>query len=66
MYICDAHDFAIHLRTPFGLRLSDARGGVGPGAMIKAACVESRISRFRTPHWPSSFKETKCFFPVHS
>ena len=36
------------------------------GAVVKAACLESRNLRARTPLWPSSFKETKCFFPVHS
>ena len=30
------------------------------------ACLENRRSRVRTPLWPSSFKETKCFFPAHS
>ena len=38
----------------------------GPGAVVKAACLASRTSRVRTPHWHSSFKETKCFFPDHS
>ena len=30
------------------------------------ACLESRRSRVRTPLWPSSFKEIKCFFSTHS
>ena len=34
--------------------------------MVKAACLESRVSWVRTPLWHSSFKETKCFFPAHS
>ena len=34
--------------------------------MVKAACLESRISRARTPLWPSSFREIKLFFPVLS
>ena len=35
----------------------------GPGAVVKAVCLKSRRSRFRTPLWPSSFKETKMFLP---
>ena len=38
----------------------------GPGAVAKAACLESRRLQVRTPLWPLSFKETKCFFPAHS
>ena len=34
--------------------------------VVKAACLESRRSRVQTPLWPSSFKETKCFFSAHS
>ena len=33
----------------------------GPGAVIKAACLESR-----TPLWHSSYKRTTCFFHAHS
>ena len=40
--------------------------GGGPGAVVKAACWESRRSRARTPLWHSSFNETYCFFPAHS
>ena len=40
--------------------------GGGPGAVVKTACLQSRKSRVRTPFWPSSFKETKCFFHAHS
>ena len=40
--------------------------GPPPGAVVKAACLESRRSRARAPLWPSSFKEKKCFFPAHS
>ena len=36
------------------------------GAVVKAACLESRKSQVRTPLWPSIFKETKCFFTAHS
>ena len=36
-----------------------------PGAVAKAACLESQRSRVRTPLWQSTFKETKCFFPSH-
>ena len=39
--------------------------GRGHGAVVKAACLDSRRSRVRTPLWPSSLKETKCFFPAH-
>ena len=31
----------------------------GAGAVVKAACWESRRSRARTPLWPSSFQEEK-------
>ena len=37
----------------------------GPGAVVKAACLESRRSRVRAPLWHSSFKETRCFFHAH-
>ena len=40
--------------------------GGRPGAVVKVACLESRRSRVRTPLWPLSFKETKCFYPAHS
>ena len=36
--------------------------GGRPGAVVKAACLESRKSRVRAPLWPQSVKETKCFF----
>ena len=35
------------------------------GAVVKAACLESRRSQVRTSLWPSIFKQTKCFFPAH-
>ena len=38
--------------------------GEGPGAVVKAACLENRTSRVRTPLWPTSLKGTKCFFPL--
>ena len=38
----------------------------GPGAVVKAVCLESLRSRVRTPVWHSSFKEAKCFFSAHS
>ena len=38
----------------------------GPGAVVKAACLERRRSRIRTPLWLSSVKESNCFFPAHS
>ena len=31
--------------------------GGGPGAVVEAACLESRRSRVRTPLWHSSFNE---------
>ena len=31
------------------------------GAVVEAACLESRSLRVRTPHWPSNFNETKWF-----
>ena len=34
--------------------------------VIKATCLKSRRSRSRTPLWPPSFKETKCFLPADS
>ena len=37
--------------------------GGGPGAVVKAACLESRRSRIGTPLWSSSFKETIMFLP---
>ena len=40
--------------------------GRGPGAVAKAACLESRGSRVRALLLHSSFKETKCFFLAHS
>ena len=39
---------------------------VGPGAVVKAACLECRWSRVRAPLWHSSFKKTICFFLAHS
>ena len=36
--------------------------GGGPGAVVKAACFESRRSRVRSPLWALSFKETKFVF----
>ena len=36
------------------------RADGGPGAVVKATCLESRRSRVRTPLWQSSFKESKC------
>ena len=38
--------------------------GRGPAAVVKAACLESRRLRVRTPLWPPSFKETKCFVKI--
>ena len=42
--------------------------GVGgtAGAVVKAACLENQRLRVQTPLWPSSVKETKCFFAAHS
>ena len=38
----------------------------GPGAVVKAVCLENPGSQVRTQFWPSSFEETKCFFLAHS
>ena len=38
--------------------VSCKRKGGGPAAVVKAACLESRRLRVRTPLWPPSFKET--------
>ena len=35
--------------------------GWGSGAVVKAACLENRISRVQASLWPSRFKETECF-----
>ena len=40
--------------------------GRGPGAVVKAACLESRKSRVRTPLWDACFKEKKYLFLAHS
>ena len=34
--------------------------------MVKAACLQIQRSRVRTPLWPSSVTERKCFFAAHS
>ena len=46
--------------------LDHRKDGRCTGAVVKAACLESRRSRVRTPLWHSSFKETKCFLLAHS
>ena len=38
--------------------------GGDPGAVVKAACLESLGSPVRTPLWHSSFKETKVHSPL--
>ena len=43
---------------------SSANLGGGPGAVVKADCLESRRSLVRTPLWPSSFKETNVSSPL--
>ena len=45
--------------------ISGEEGG-SPGAVVKAACSESRWSQAGTPLWPPSLKETKYFFTAHS
>ena len=45
----------MHIQAKFG---QDGTGG-GPGAVVKAACLESRTLRVRAQLWPSRFKETK-------
>ena len=44
--------------------VSCKRKGGGPAAVVKAACLESRRLRVRTPLWPPSYKETKCFVKI--
>ena len=44
--------------------VSCKRKGGGPAAVVKAARLESRRLRARTPLWPPSFKETKCFVKI--
>ena len=39
---------------------------VGPGAVVKAASLESRDHGFESHSGLSSFKEKKSFFPAHS
>ena len=34
--------------------------------MVKAVYLESQRLWVRTPFWPSSFKETECFFHAHA
>ena len=46
-------------RSRFKVVFCKRKGG-GPAAVVKAACLESRRLRVRTPLWPPSFKETKC------
>ena len=40
--------------------------GGGPGAVGKAACLQTREIMGSSHALHSSFKETKCFFPAHS
>ena len=47
------------------IRFCKEMGGC-PGAVVKAACLESGRSRAWTPVWPLGFIETKCFFHAHS
>ena len=35
-------------------------------SLVKTTCLDNRRSRVRAPLWPSNFKGTKSFFPVHS
>ena len=43
--------------THLGSQTNSMNKGGGHGAVVKAACLESRRSRVRTQLWPSSFKE---------
>ena len=38
----------------------------GSGAVVKAACLESRRSRFHDPAQAFKFKKTNCIFSSHS
>ena len=64
MFLCNL--IVPHIFCGILLVLFNTCRGGGPGAVVKAACLESRRSRGRTPLWLSSFKETKCVFTAHS
>ena len=52
-------------RRPVCWVVGGGEGG-GAGAVVEAACLESRRSRVLVPLWHPNFKETKCFFPAHA
>ena len=58
----------ISMRKQFNLyRAFTKSQGRGPGAVVKAACLESRRSRvqsLRTQLWHSSIKEQNVSFPL--
>ena len=59
------HDTVTHRRLnagPPSTTLDNYRSQ-GPGAVVKAVCLESRRSRVQTPLWPPSFTERKMFLP---
>ena len=60
----DTHDTDLSAVMYIDLHYLATRGR-GPGALVKAACLDSRRSRARASLWPSRFKEPKCF-PPHS
>ena len=75
-YICDRmQSVCVHGSKPPDLPLKHgsvfgsflfAVQGWGPGAVVKAACLESQKSRVRAPLWHSNSNEAKRFFPAHS
>ena len=48
------------------VRALSGRNSGSPGAVVKAACLESQRSRVRNTLCHSSFKETKCVLLAHS
>ena len=58
----DTHDTDLSAVMYIDLHYLATRGR-GPGALVKAACLDSRRSLVRASLWPSSFKEPKCFPP---
>ena len=50
---------SVKYRMTYG-RMHGSVQGVGPGAVVKTACLGSRRSWVRAPLWHSSFKETIC------
>ena len=66
MYKCYSNVLCLLGRNLPIILLYYATMGVVSHAVVRAASVESWRSRVRPPLWPSSFTETKCFYPAHS